>query len=218
MRYIKTFKENDQNIWYHITTEENYDSIMKDGSLDPKRTVSLGTEDGMWGTIIFKDKSIANNIIRFPTWVIRDTKGYVLLKINIGDDAIGDDGNKSVRNTITGQSRVQVPITTDKIISVTKLPKPDAKVMQIFRKDDLIIGFVNVNFNHSSYGKNKIIIFCRWDDGKDHFDEEHLDQFSDNFKGILDRMMISENDMVKAVRELKDLSFGESEEKIIIPI
>lgn len=216
MKYIKLFErfnKSGENIWYHITTEENWKSIKKDGKLKPK------TIDYM-GTIIFKDKSEADNIIKYPTWVIRDTISYVLLEIDVQDDAVSDQGVKHVKETETGQARVKKDISTSRILSITPIKKVKAKILSLFRKNDMLIGFVKVGFTHPSYNGNKhpIILFCRWDDKKDHFGEEkYFKEFNKHLKKSIDEMVMDKSEMDLCISDLIKINFKESDEKIIIP-
>lgn len=209
MKHLK--KYNVDNIWYHITTIENWRKIQKIGYIDPKRT-----SDGM-GTIVFKDKLSANDTILFPTWIIRDTSGYILLTIDCKRDTIDDDG-KFTSDSL--QARVNNKILLEQILKVESLPSIDAKRLEFLKRDDMFVGFVKVGYEFKYYKNKHYVLYCRWLDGKDHFNRIPKD-FSDKLKKYVDDMVLSTNEYKDALNELLELGYVSYDEiyrsHIILP-
>lgn len=203
-----------QNIWYHITTIENWKLIQNTGYIDPIKTVVIENTN-IVGTIVFKDKKEANEIIKFPTWIIRDTLGYILLTIDCKNDTLDENG-KSVTNTETGQARVNSKIFLNQIIKNELITTIDATKLETFKYDDLLIGFVKVNFKFKYDTDKQYVIYCRWSDAKDHFDKLPA-TFSKNLLHYIDAMQLSKSEYIDAINELTKLKFKKYYNKILLP-
>ena len=134
------------NIWSHVTTEENWESIKKDGFIDPNRAESFGPK----ATTLFKDhgRIEALDTITYPFWVTRKTRGYVLLHI---------DGDKLGIKTKRDFYEFPDKITLDAIIDDKKIGKTKITEPRIFKKGKVIAGVVKMEgkSKSSSYGRNQ---------------------------------------------------------------
>jgi len=150
---------------YHVTTLENWKQIQRTECLDPKKTVIHPESGGGHHTLFVKSESAAVNLIKAPDWIVRNTDGYILLRVEVPKAWV--KGLPSAPHTAH-----RVPL--ERITFVKELPKNKPNIIIAVR------GAIN--------GTNSIVFMCRSVLDKDfYYLAEQYDDGSKEMIGFGDR-------------------------------
>lgn len=129
---------------YHITTPKNYESIKKDGGLDPLKT---SKKEKVIETS--KDKKNGKKIISFIGWRFRPNPYYLLLTLNVPKSFIKSE------NDLTAD--IDKKIDLKYIKKVEKVPKYDMSnnILKKYKKNDIAVYIVKNSETYGNDSKNQ---------------------------------------------------------------